>query len=156
MVSASCSASAQIPSGVPVWLRSSGRKRVPVQSRSPDDGAPRPTVGAKCRGLDTTYAKGWLIMVGASRTSPVPGNGTRRRHARRRILPSFRALRGDNTPTVALRGLRMITMAKWVQGCSLSCFLEVGEGKASSLLPIFYGLVLMGSNPLHGCSGGFI
>ena len=46
---------------------------------------------------------------GASRTSPVPGNGMRRRHARRRILPSFRALCGDNTPTAALRGLRMIT-----------------------------------------------
>ena len=51
-------------------------------------------------------------MVGASRMSPVPGNGMRRRHARRRILPSFGALRGDNTPTAALRGLRMITMAK--------------------------------------------
>ena len=65
-----------------------------------------------CRGLGATYAKGWLIMVGASRTSPMPGNRMRRRHARRRILPSFRALRGDNTPTAALRGLRMITMAK--------------------------------------------
>ena len=93
-------------------------------------------------------------MVGASRTSPVPGNGIRRRHARRRILPSFRALRGDNTPTAALRGLRMITMAKCVQGCSLSCFLEVREGKASSLLPLCSGLVLMDSNPLHGCPGG--
>ena len=95
-------------------------------------------------------------MVGASRTSPVPGNGMRRRHARRRILPSFGALRGDNTPTAALRGLRMITMAKCLHGCSLSCFLEVGEGKASSLLPIRSGLVLMDSNPLHGCPGGFI
>ena len=28
-----------------------------------------------CRGLGATYAKGWLIMVGASRTSPVPGTG---------------------------------------------------------------------------------
>ena len=35
------------------------------------------------RGLGTTYAKGWLIMVGASRTSPVPGSGMRRRHVRR-------------------------------------------------------------------------
>ena len=43
----------------------------------------------ECRGLGATYANGWLIMVGASRTSPVPGNGIRRRHARRRILPSF-------------------------------------------------------------------
>src|SRR4051812_42396744 len=108
-----------------------------------------------CRGLDTTYAKGWLIMVGASRTSPVPGNGIRRRHARRRILPSFRALRGDNTPTAALRGLRMITMAKCVQGGSLSYFLKV-EGKASSPLPLRPGLVLMDSNPLHGCPGGLI
>ena len=65
-----------------------------------------------CRGLDATYAKGWLIMVGASRTSPVPGNVIRRRHARPRILPSFGALRGDNTPIAALRGLRMITRAK--------------------------------------------
>ena len=77
---------------------------------------------SQCRGLGATYANGWLIMVGASRTSPVPGNGMRRRHARRRILPSFRALRGDNTPIAALRGLRMITMAKCLQGCSLSCF----------------------------------
>ena len=107
-----CKASRLTPLGMLGWLRSPGRNRVPVQSRSPDDGAPRPTVGAKCRGLGATYAKGWLIMVGASRMSPVPGNGMRRRHARRWILPSFRALRGDNTPTAALQGLRMITMAK--------------------------------------------
>ena len=69
------------------------------------------TFQTRCRGLGATYAKGWLIMVGASRTSPVPGSGMRRRHARRRILPSFRALLGDNTPTAALRGLRMITKA---------------------------------------------
>ena len=62
-----------------------------------------------CRVVGATYANGWLIIVGASKTSPVPGTGMRRRHARRRILPSFRALRGDNTPTAALRGLRMIT-----------------------------------------------
>ena len=105
-----CSASWQAPSGVPGWLRSRWRKRVPVQNRSPDDGAPGPTVGAKCRVVGATYANGWLIIVGASKTSPVPGNGIRRRHARRRILPSFGALRGDNTPTAALRGLRMITM----------------------------------------------
>ena len=64
--------------------------------------------------------------MGASKTSPVPGNGMRRRHARRRILPRFGALRGDNTPSPALRGLRMITRsgkvatiaprAVWVQG----------------------------------------
>ena len=75
-----------------------------------------------CRGFGATYANGWLIMVGESRTSPVPRNGMRRRHARWRILPSFRALRGDNTPTAALRGLRMITKAKCLQGCSWSCF----------------------------------
>src|SRR3954463_11852570 len=62
-----------------------------------------------CRVVGATYANGWLICVGASKTSPVPGSGIRRRHARRRILPSFGALRGDNTPTAALRGLRMIT-----------------------------------------------
>ena len=112
MLATPCSASGQAPSGVPGWLCSPGRNMVPVQSRSPDDGAPRPTVGTKCRGLGTTYAKGWLIMVGASRTSPVPGSGMRRRHACRRNLPSFRALLGDNTPTAALRGLRMITKAK--------------------------------------------
>ena len=58
-----------------------------------------------CRVVGATYANGWLIIVGASKTSPVPGSGMRRRHARRRILPSFGALRGDNTPTAALRGL---------------------------------------------------
>ena len=112
---------------------------------------------SECRGLGVTYAKGWLIMVGASRTLPVPGNGIRRRHARLRILPRLGALRGDNTPTAALQGLRMITMAKCLHGCSLSCFLQVGEGKASSLLPGLSGLSSsLGNNPLHGCPGGFI
>ena len=115
------SASGQAPSGAAGWLRSRGRKRVPVQNRSPDDSAPGPTVGAKCQVVGATYANGWLIIVGASKTSPVPGNGMRRRHARRRILPSFRALRGDNTPTAALRGLRIITMVKCLHSCSLSC-----------------------------------
>ena len=59
--------------------------------------------------VGATYANEWIIMVGASKTSPVPGNGMRRRHARRRILPRFGALRGDNTPSPALRGLRVIT-----------------------------------------------
>ena len=63
----------------------------------------------ECRVVGATYANGWLIIVGASKTSPVPGNGMRRRHARRQILPSFGALHGDNTPTAALRGLRMVT-----------------------------------------------
>ena len=62
-----------------------------------------------CRVVGATYANGWLIIVGANKMSPVPGNGIRRRHARRQILPRFGALRGDNTPSPALRGLRMIT-----------------------------------------------
>ena len=64
-----------------------------------------------CRVLGETYAKGWLIMVGASRTSPVPGSGMRRRHERRHTLPRFGALLGDNTPSPALWGLLMITKA---------------------------------------------
>src|SRR3954465_5839741 len=80
-----------------------------------------------CRVVGATFANGWLIIVGAYKTSPVPGNGIRRRHARRRILPSFRALRGDNTPTAALRGLRMITMVIGVQSCSSSCVLGRGR-----------------------------
>ena len=119
------SASGQTPSGAAGWLRSWGRKRVPVQNRSPDDGAPGPTVGAKCRVVRATYANGWLIIVGASKTSPVPGNGMRRRHARRRILPRFGALRGDNTPSPALRGLRMITRSiKGSYNRSWSCWVQ--------------------------------
>ena len=75
-----------------------------------------------CRVVGATYANGWLIIVGASKTSPVPGNGMRRRHARRRILPRFGALRGDNTPSPALRGLRVITRSTQVATSgSLSC-----------------------------------
>ena len=62
-----------------------------------------------CRRLGATYARGWLIMVGASRTSPVPGSGMRCRHERWRTLPRFGALLGDNTPSPALMGLLMIT-----------------------------------------------
>ena len=62
-----------------------------------------------CRVVGATYAKGRLIIVGASKTSLVPGNGIRCKHARRRILPRFGALVGDITPNPALRGLRMIT-----------------------------------------------
>ena len=40
-------------------------------------GAPGPTVGAKCRVVGATYANGWLIIVGASKTSSVPGNRMR-------------------------------------------------------------------------------
>ena len=67
-----------------------------------------------CRVVGATYANGWLIMVGASKTSPVPVNGMRRRHARRRILPRFGALRGENTPSPTLQGLRMITRSERV------------------------------------------
>ena len=38
---------------------------------------------SECRVVGATYANGWLIIMGASKTSPVPGNGMRRRHARR-------------------------------------------------------------------------
>ena len=79
-----------------------------------------------CRGFGATYANRWLIMVGASRTSPVPGNRMRRRHARRRILPSFGALRGDNTPTAALWGLRMVTMVKMATRVLLELYREAG------------------------------
>ena len=65
-----------------------------------------------CRVVGATYANGWLIIVGASKTSPVPRSGMRRRHARRRILPRFGAHRGDNNPSPALRGLRMITRSE--------------------------------------------
>ena len=101
----------------------------------------------RCRVVGATYANGWLIIVGASKTSPVPGNGMRRRHARRWILPRFGALRGDNTPSPALRGLRMITKALVIQWCSLSCLLEVGESKASSLLSLWVSLVLTDWEP---------
>ena len=70
--------------------------------------------GMYCGVVGAIYANGWLNIVGASKTSPVPGNGIRRRHARRRILPRFGALRGDNTPSPALRGLHMITRSTQV------------------------------------------
>ena len=106
-------------------------------------------VGAKCRGLGATYANGWLIMVGASRTSRVPGSGMRRRHERRRTLPRLGALLGDNTPTPALRDLRMITKALVSTMCSLSCVLEVEGGRASSRLPLGMSLVLTGWEPFE-------
>ena len=105
--------------------------------------------------MGATYAKGWLIMVGASRTSPVPGSGIRRRHERRRTLPRFGALLGDNTPSPALWGLRMITKALVVQWCSSSCMLEVGEGKASCLLSLWVSLVLTGWEPFAWVPWGF-
>ena len=104
--------------------------------------------------MDATYAKGWLIMVGASRTSPVPESGVRRRHARRQNLPSFRALRGDNTPSPTLRGLRMITKAQVIQWCSSSCALEAKGGKASSLPALGGWLVLMEWEPFAWVAWG--
>ena len=152
-----CSASGQAPLGEPGWLRSLGRKRVPVQNRSPDDGAPGPMVGAKCRVVGATYANGWLIIVGANKTSPVPGSGMRRRHACRRILPSFRALRGYNTPTAALRGLRMVTRSTSSYKRLLELFGErMKKGKASPLLLSMWCLELAWIHPLHGCPGRFI
>ena len=71
----------------------------------------------------------------------------RRRHERRRTLPRFGALLGDNTPSPALRGLRMITKALVIQWCSLSCLLEVEESKASLLLSLWVSLVLTGLEP---------
>ena len=83
-----------------------------------------------CRVVGATYANGWLIIVGANKTSPVPGNGMRRRHARRRILPRFGALRGDNTPSLALRGLRMITRSLQVAtSAPRAVWLEEEEGQ---------------------------
>ena len=146
-ISTPCSVSRLTSSGVLGWLHSPGRNKVPFQSRSPDDGAPSPTVGAKCQGLGATYANGWLIMVGASRTSPVPRNGMRRRYERRQTLPRFGALLGYNTPSPALRGLRVITKAQVIQWCSLRCVLEAEEGKASSLHALGEWLVLMEWEP---------
>ena len=95
-------------------------------------------------------------MVGASRTSSVPGNGIRRRHARRRILPSFGALRGDNTPTAALRCLRMIT--RWTSSYTMLLELFGGrrkKGTASLLLLLVWCLRLAGVRTLcMGAPGG--
>src|SRR3954464_2643064 len=107
---------------------------VPVQNRSPDDGAPCPTMGAKCRGLGATYAKGWLIMVGASRTSSVPGSGMRRRHEHRCTLPRFGALLGDNIPSPTMRGLCMITKALVSTMVLLELYAR-GRTKQGSLSP---------------------
>ena len=78
-------------------------------------------------------------MVGESKTSPMPGNGIRRRHVRQRILPRFGALLGDNTPSPALRGLRMITQATMV-ATSLLLELFLQRGKKSKARPSFLSL----------------
>ena len=98
--------------------------------------------------VGATYANGWLIIVGANKTSPVPGNGMRQRHARRRILPSFGALHGDNTPTATLRGLRMIT--RWTSSHTMLLELFGGrrkKGTASLLLLLVWCLELAGVEP---------
>ena len=87
-----------------------------------------------------------LLLIG-------PGAGMR---VARASLPRFGALRRDNTPTPALRGLRMITKALVVQWCSMSCLLEVEESKASSLLSLWVGLVLTGWEPFAWVPWGFI
>ena len=106
--------------------------------------------------VGATYANRWLIIVGANKTSPVPGNGIRRRHARRRILPSFGALRGDNTPTAAPRGLRMIT--RWTSSYTMLLELFGGRRKkgTASLLPLLvWCLRLAGGRTLcMGAPGG--
>ena len=95
-------------------------------------------------------------MVGASRTSPVPGNGIRRRHARRRILPSFGALLGDNTPTAALRGLRMFTS----RTSSYTMLLELFGGRrkkgTTSLFPLLVWCLRLAGGPTFcmGAPGG--
>ena len=110
-----------------------------------------------CRVVGATYANGWLIIVGASKTPAMPGNGIRRRHARRWILPRLGALRGDNTPTPALRGLRMISRSIRSYKRLLELFGgRRKKGKASSLLSLSWCLRLSEINPLHGFPGGFI
>ena len=100
-----------------------------------------------CQGFGATYANGWLIMVGARRTLPVPGSGMRRRHERRRTLPRFGALLGYNTPSPALWGLCMITKALVNTMMLLELFVEVEESKASPLLSLYVSLGLTGWEP---------
>src|SRR4051812_37542792 len=86
------------------------RKRVPV---SLVDASYGPTVGANYRGNLATNARGWLIIDAAKRTSSGPGSESERVPDRTRDVPRFGALLGDNTPSPALQGLRMMTMIKW-------------------------------------------
>ena len=48
-------------------------------------------------------------MEGDKSTSPGSRSESKQDRIRLRILPRFGALRGDNTPSPALRGLRMMT-----------------------------------------------
>ena len=99
--------------------------------------------------VGATYANGWLIIVGASKTSPVPGSGTRRYLGRLRILPRFGALRGDNTPSPALRGLRMITRSERVAtNAPRAVGFKGEEEQGKLLLPSLYGVcVTLRSQP---------
>ena len=141
---------AQALAGAPGWLirtaamSSPERKRAPIQNMLPADDALSPTVGAKCRRYHATYARGWLIMDGDRSTSSGPGSRSEQNLERTRVLPRFGALRGDNTPSPALRGL--------VQACSLSCMLEEEDwaGLALLLLLAMRVCVVWVLNPLHG------
>ena len=82
----------------------------------------------------------------------------RRRHARRRILPSFGALCGDNTPTAALRGLRVVTRSTSSYKRLLELFGErMKKGKASlPLLSMWCLELLKKESPCMGALGVYI
>ena len=77
----------------------------------------------------------------------MPGSGIRRRHERRRTLPRFGALLGDNTSSPALGGLRMITKALVDTMVLLELYARGRRRKARSLLPLGMSLVLTGWEP---------
>ena len=78
----------------------------------------------------------------------MPGSGIRRRHERRRTLPRFGALLGDNTPSPALRGLRVITKALVSTMVLLELYAR-GRGKQGwpSPLSLYVSLGLTGWEP---------
>ena len=88
--------------------------------------------------------------------SPVPGSGMRRRHVRRRTLPRLGALRGDNTPTPALQGLRVITKALVSTMVLLELYAGGRRSKASSPLSLRVCLGLTGWEPFAWVPCGFI
>ena len=83
---------------------SSGSQDAGTTAPAKEEAAAAGEAESSCRVVGATYANGWLIIVGASKTSSVPGNGMRRRHARRWILPRFGALR-EIIPLVLLCGV---------------------------------------------------
>ena len=93
-------------------------------------------------------------MVGASRTSPVPGSGMRRRHEHWHTLPRFEALLGDNTPSPALQGLCMLTKALVCTIVLLELYARGRRRQACSLLPLGMSLGLTGSEPLAWVTWG--